>query len=81
MTVVHGWGDDVIPVDHSIQFARKFSAATRLELRIIEDDHRFSNQVNSLAILFALSGAGAGRRNRPRLRILPADGERVAGKN
>lgn len=53
VTIVHGWGDDVIPVEHSIRFARKFSAATRLELHIIQDDHRFSNQADFLAILFA----------------------------
>lgn len=53
VTVVHGWSDDVIPVDHSIQFARKFSAATHLELHIIEDDHRLSAQLPFLEMLFA----------------------------
>jgi dipeptidyl aminopeptidase/acylaminoacyl peptidase len=53
VTVVHGWSDDVIPVEHSIQFARRFSAATRLELHIIEDDHRLSAELDFVAILFA----------------------------
>jgi predicted esterase len=53
VTVVHGWSDDVIPVEHSIQFARRFSAATRLELYIIEDDHRLSAELDYVAILFA----------------------------
>ena len=53
VTVVHGWSDDVIPVEHSIQFARKFSAATRLELHVIEDDHRLSAELDFVAILFA----------------------------
>lgn len=53
VTVVHGWGDDVIPVEHSIEFARKFSAATRLDLHIIEDDHRISAHLDYLAMLFA----------------------------
>ena len=40
VTVVHGWGDDVIPVEHSIRFAGKFSGGRRLELHLIEADHR-----------------------------------------
>ena len=53
VSIVHGWGDDVIPVEHSIRFARQFSAATRLELHIIEDDHRLSAELDFVAILFA----------------------------
>ena len=52
VTVVHGWSDDVITPEHSIRFARKFSATTNLELHIIEDDHRFSAQVPFLTIMF-----------------------------
>lgn len=52
VAIIHGWSDDVIPVEHSIQFARKFSATTHLELHIIEDDHRFSGQLPFLAMLF-----------------------------
>ena len=50
--VVHGWNDDVITVEHSIRFARKFSATTNLELHIIEDDHRFSAQLPFLTMMF-----------------------------
>lgn len=53
VTVVHGWGDDVIPVEHSIRFARKFSATTRMELHLIEDDHRFSAELPFLEMVFA----------------------------
>ncbi len=52
VSVVHGWGDAVIPVEHSIQFARKFSAATRMELHLIEDDHRLSAELPFLTLLF-----------------------------
>lgn len=53
VTIVHGWSDDVIPVEKSIRFARKFSAATSLELYIVEDDHRFSAEADFVAALFA----------------------------
>ena len=53
VTIVHGWSDDVIPVEHSIRFARQFSTATRLELHIIQDDHRLSAELDYVAILFA----------------------------
>ena len=52
VSVVHGWSDDVIPVEHSIRLARKFSATTRMELHLIEDDHRLSAELPFLAILF-----------------------------
>ena len=50
--VVHGWSDEVFPVEHSIRFARKFSATTRMELHLIEDDHRLSADLPFLAMLF-----------------------------
>lgn len=53
VTIVHGWSDAVIPVEHSIRFARKFSATTRLELHIIEDDHWLSVELDFVAMLFA----------------------------
>jgi predicted esterase len=52
VSIVHGWSDDVIPVGHSIQFAQKFSATTRMELHLIEDDHRLSAQLPRLTLLF-----------------------------
>ena len=52
VSVVHGWSDDVIPVEHSIRFARKFSATTRMELHLIEDDHRLSAELDFVAMLF-----------------------------
>ena len=52
VSVVHGWSDAVIPVEHSIRFASKFSATTRMELHLIEDDHRLSAQLPFVAMLF-----------------------------
>lgn len=48
--VIHGWQDEVIPVDHSLQYARKFKA----ELHVLEDGHRLQGH---LALLDALFGA------------------------
>ena len=53
VSVVHGWGDEVIPLEHSIRFAQKFSGATRMELHLVEDDHRLSAELPFLATLFA----------------------------
>ena len=52
VSVVHGWSDEIIPVEHSIRFARGFSQSTRMELHLIEDDHRLSTQLTFLALLF-----------------------------
>lgn len=34
--VVHGWQDEIVPVDHGIAFAR----ARRATLHLVDDDHR-----------------------------------------
>jgi len=48
VTVVHGWNDDVVPVDNSIRFAKLHKAA----LHILDDDHRMSNNVAAVRSLF-----------------------------
>jgi predicted esterase len=53
VSIVHGWSDDIIPVEHSIRFAQKFSGTTRVELHLVEDDHRLSAELPFLATLFA----------------------------
>ncbi|BCG46806.1 hypothetical protein GEOBRER4_n1621 [Citrifermentans bremense] len=47
-TIVHGWNDDIVPVEHSIRFARKF----RAELHLLDSDHRLNDQIPTLTILF-----------------------------
>jgi len=46
--VVHGWHDDVVPVDNSIRFARKF----RADLHLLDSDHRLNDQIPQLELLF-----------------------------
>jgi pimeloyl-ACP methyl ester carboxylesterase len=45
--IVHGWGDDVVPPEHSIRFAKN-SGTT---LHLIDDDHRFSTRLDVLGEL------------------------------
>ena len=39
--IVHGWHDDVVPVDKSIRFARQCNA----ELHLIDGDHRLTDNI------------------------------------
>lgn len=47
--VVHGWGDDVIPADHSIRFCRQHSAT----LHLIDGDHRLNDRLPEIGSMFA----------------------------
>ena len=42
ISIVHGWHDDVVPVDNSIRFARECSAA----LHIVDGDHRLTANID-----------------------------------
>jgi pimeloyl-ACP methyl ester carboxylesterase len=46
--IVHGWNDTVVPVEHSIRFAREHSAM----LHIINSDHRMHDQLPLIRHLF-----------------------------
>jgi pimeloyl-ACP methyl ester carboxylesterase len=46
--IVHGWGDQVVPVEHSIRFARE--AGTSLHL--LDDDHQLHEQLRFIKYLF-----------------------------
>jgi pimeloyl-ACP methyl ester carboxylesterase len=48
MTIVHGWLDDVVPVEHSIRFAREHGAT----LHILNGDHRLHEQIAQINYLF-----------------------------
>ncbi|HZW13926.1 MAG TPA: YqiA/YcfP family alpha/beta fold hydrolase [Noviherbaspirillum sp.] len=48
LEIVHGWGDDVIPVDHSIRFAQ----AARCALHLLDADHRLNDCIPTLEGLF-----------------------------
>src|ERR1044071_7414060 len=47
-TIVHGWKDDVVPVEQSIEFARRHGCA----LHILNSDHRLQDEVRFLQYLF-----------------------------
>lgn len=46
--VVSGWGDEVIPVEHSIRFA----AAHKAELHVLDADHRLEGVLEEVGVLF-----------------------------
>jgi alpha/beta superfamily hydrolase len=41
VAIVHGWRDDVVPVDNSIRWAREHRAA----LHVLDSDHRLEDQI------------------------------------
>jgi pimeloyl-ACP methyl ester carboxylesterase len=47
VTIVHGWQDDVVPVDNSIRFAREH----RCTLHLIDADHRMHDTVDEVCDL------------------------------
>ncbi|MEO0615039.1 MAG: YqiA/YcfP family alpha/beta fold hydrolase [Pseudomonadota bacterium] len=50
MEIVHGWHDDVVPVDNSIRFAREHVVA----LHLVDSDHRLGS---ALPVINELLGA------------------------
>jgi len=45
--IVHGWRDDIVPVENSIRWAREHRAV----LHILESDHRLQDQIESICRL------------------------------
>src|SRR5512137_689765 len=48
-TIIHGWRDDVIPVDNSVRFAREQKAT----LHVVDSDHRLLDQIRAINHYFA----------------------------
>ncbi len=46
--IIHGWQDEVVPYQHSIQFGQKINA----KLHLVEDNHRLSLQRSFLGATF-----------------------------
>lgn len=46
--VTHGWGDDIVPVDSALRFAR----ARRAQLHVFDDGHRLVDSLEALGGLF-----------------------------
>lgn len=44
ITIVHGWHDDVVPVDNSIRYARACSAT----LHVVDGDHRLTANIGEI---------------------------------
>jgi pimeloyl-ACP methyl ester carboxylesterase len=47
-SVVHGWLDVVIPVEHSVRFAREYGVA----LHLLQDDHQLHGTLRTIKYLF-----------------------------
>lgn len=47
--IVHGWHDDVVPVEHSIRWAREYRAT----LHVLDSGHRLDDRVGEICRLFA----------------------------
>lgn len=45
--IVHGWRDDVVPVDNSVRWAREHRAA----LHVLDADHRLEGQIETICRL------------------------------
>ena len=46
-SIVHGWHDDIVPVDNSIRYAREANAA----LHILDGDHRLTANIDEICDL------------------------------
>ncbi len=46
--VVHGWGDEVVPYEHSVRFAQSCRAA----LHLLDSDHNLHSQIRVIQNLF-----------------------------
>lgn len=47
-SIVHGWQDAVVPVEHSIRFAREYGAT----LHLLASDHQLHSQLRLIKYLF-----------------------------
>jgi alpha/beta superfamily hydrolase len=45
--IVHGWHDDIVPVDNSVRWAREHAAA----LHVLDSDHRLEDQLETICRL------------------------------
>jgi pimeloyl-ACP methyl ester carboxylesterase len=45
--IVHGWHDDIVPVDNSIRWAREHRSA----LHVLDSDHRLEDQIEAICLL------------------------------
>ena len=48
ISIIHGWNDEVVPLEESIRFARKFNAT----LHVIPGDHFLDHRLEEIQIAF-----------------------------
>lgn len=48
IAIVHGWNDDIVPVENSIRFAQLYRSA----LHILDSDHRLTADIGQICELF-----------------------------
>jgi hypothetical protein len=48
LEIVHGWADDVVPVENSISYAKRAACS----LHLIDGDHRLNSSFENLDRLF-----------------------------
>ena len=46
-TIIHGWNDDIVPVENSIRFAQECNAS----LHILDSDHRLTDSIEDINYL------------------------------
>jgi alpha/beta superfamily hydrolase len=46
-SIVHGWRDDIVPVENSIRWARE----RRATLHLLDSDHRLEDQIGPICVL------------------------------
>ncbi len=47
VTIVHGWNDDVVPVENSIRYAQQYKST----LHVIDSDHRLTAHIDEVSEL------------------------------
>jgi len=50
MTIVHGWRDDIVPIDNSVRYAREYRAT----LHAIDADHRMTANLGDIVRFFKI---------------------------
>ena len=59
ITIVHGWRDDVVPVDSSVRYAREHHAS----LHVLDSDHRLQDVIGQINYLFEYFLVSLDKRN------------------
>jgi predicted esterase len=47
IAIVHGWNDDIVPVENSIRFAQMYKSS----LHILDSDHRLTANIRDICVL------------------------------